>query len=763
MAIEWQKQEYQNLASQAEAENSQMDQALKNVIKEINELSDTTSLNDSINFNQILSANVLNKFNKIPETQRNAINGEINRLKAQYANDPGISKQLNTLSILFEAPTSNTATWAASFDTFNRLVRLQATNRLRDNITNSERRDIKQFIDDQNNKDIVLDTYLSMLPIIPRENMAESTSWRDRSVINDVKDRIEWKYNEQTRQERELNNKVFKGYDTFANFIKSNENWDWKTPITDVANYINTNYPYHTFTPEQFIWIFNEKNNERRTTLTNNLNEIVNWLDYTNIKKKWETTLVIEGTEYTSDNADLLTKLNITNIFPEWIPHTTAELAAAPWELFNKIIAKAEAITEAPEAETPAIDKISTEDINKTKMRWKIRVKPEDVVTAINNAIDSIANLTDDSQKSTMTEKINTVINNLKEPWTIEQGWGQTNIRELQKTMKAAGQNVMIDWKFGPNTFNAMNNYLKVWSSEQADPTEPNDPNTASNDPGETQNGVENPIKNSLTELQSELENKNFQGKQRVIDNIIGKTWSERENSVRQLQLHLLPKYKWKIDWKFWPNTLKALQDYMSDPKFSIQDTSEPNNEKIWHLLTPNDINMLDSNCVSIYTWAESFTAYFLDWTEITYKSNTEKHQMEFRINWDIYEFAWEHFYKNWEPSSDIPQFITAKKEELKKIYEKHKLIPKWWTKANYTRDADTLNQGTTVYKIAKISDIIDADKFPVHSCVEYKNIRFHKNNRIYSINDWKHWSRSKNDGIVKIKYDNSNEEQDVN
>jgi hypothetical protein len=75
------------------------------------------------------------------------------------------------------------------------LVKLQATNRLRDNITNSERRDIKQFIEDDNNKNTVLDTYLSMLPIVPRENMAEGTSWRDRSVINDIKDWIEEKYN----------------------------------------------------------------------------------------------------------------------------------------------------------------------------------------------------------------------------------------------------------------------------------------------------------------------------------------------------------------------------------------------------------------------------------------------------------------------------------------------------------------------------------------------------------------------------------------
>lgn len=651
MAIEWQKQEYQNLASQAEAENSQMDQALKIVIKEINELSDTTSLNDSINFNQILSANVLNKFNKIPETQRNAINGEINRLKAQYANDPGISKQLNTLSILFEAPTSNTATWAASFDTFNRLVRLQATNRLRDNITNSERRDIKQFIDDQNNKDIVLDTYLSMLPIIPRENMAESTSWRDRSVINDVKDRIEWKYNEQTRQERELNNKVFKGYDTFANFIKSNENWDWKTPITDVANYINTNYPYHTFTPEQFIWIFNEKNNERRTTLTNNLNEIVNWLDYTNIKKKWETTLVIEGTEYTSDNADLLTKLNITNIFPEWIPHTTAELAAAPWELFNKIIAKAEAITEAPEAETPAIDKISTEDINKTKMRWKIRVKPEDVVTAINNAIDSIANLTDDSQKSTMTEKINTVINNLKEPWTIEQGWGQTNIRELQKTMKAAGQNVMIDWKFGPNTFNAMNNYLKVWSSEQVDPTEPNDPNeTQIGDP----ESVETPVLNPKKEALNYMKNKIIPWKEIIEDLIKNEMW------IRYIQLALLPEYKWKIDGKFGPKTLEAFKKYVDafstetgfnyTEMWGLINTDKYNNG--WkNIINLNKDSMEDSFAIINNNWENQYKAYFHDWTTIDYTvkegtrgpTTTKVIETTITINWQekAYTYNW--------------------------------------------------------------------------------------------------------------------------
>lgn len=477
MAVEWQSQEYQDLTRNAEAENSQMDQALKNVIKEINELSDTTNLNDSINFNQILSANVLDKFNKIPETQRNAINSEINRLKEQYANDPGISKQLNTLSILFETPTSNTATWAASFDTFSRLVKLQATNRLRDNITNSERRDIKQFIEDDNNKNTVLDTYLSMLPIVPRENMAEGTSWRDRSVINDIKDWIEEKYNKNGEiWLRELDNKIFTGVEIFADYIKNNPTWDGSTAPTEA--YIQEKCSWaHAYTADQFKAKFAEKNAARITTNNEKFWTITmeNKYNKDKIKKiKWEdNTYTLEltkddGSTVTATVNNFIENLGIQIDAPEWTAFTNNERQAAinskkqSW--FDDIVNHVEDKPTTPaQPEVPAITEFTTENFD-SNLKLFNRVTKEDIVAAIDDAKGKL-DWYEANDKAQYTERINEVITALTNSWeAVNNTWSQ-KILELQQNMNAAlslNRPLVEDWKLWKNTFSALKTYIWV-------------------------------------------------------------------------------------------------------------------------------------------------------------------------------------------------------------------------------------------------------------------------------------------------------------
>ncbi len=477
MAVEWQSQEYQDLTRNAEAENSQMDQALKNVIKEINELSDTTNLNDSINFNQILSANVLDKFNKIPETQRNAINSEINRLKEQYANDPGISKQLNTLSILFEAPTSNTATWAASFDTFSRLVKLQATNRLRDNITNSERRDIKQFIEDDNNKNTVLDTYLSMLPIVPRENMAEGTSWRDRSVINDIKDWIEEKYNKNGEiWLRELDNKIFTGVEIFADYIKNNPTWDGSTAPTEA--YIQEKCSWaHAYTADQFKAKFAEKNAARITTNNEKFWTITmeNKYNKDKIKKiKWEdNTYTLEltkddGNTVTATVNDFIENLGIQIDAPEWTAFTNNERQAAinskKQNWFDDIVNHVEDKLTAPaQPEAQAITEFTTENFD-SNLKLFNRVTKEDIVAAIDDAKGKL-DWYEANDKAQYTERINEVITALTNSWeAVNNTWSQ-KILELQQNMNAAlslNRPLVEDWKLWKNTFSALKTYIWV-------------------------------------------------------------------------------------------------------------------------------------------------------------------------------------------------------------------------------------------------------------------------------------------------------------
>ena len=537
-----------------------------------------------------------------------------------------------------------------------------------------------------------------------------------------------------------------------CNLLKINWNWD---DINKTDPKVTLFCKSLKLNSETFAQQFSAKNLERKNTNTETLNNlsILSLLDQNKAITKTETEWTYKYGDVEFTQANFLTQLGITpntiktNLEGAWAVFAWSELENAisskQNERFNKIVENA---GEAPEA---LPDHITADDIKETKMRWKTRVKAEDVVNEINTAIDWISTIEDENQKTEIINKITNVISALKNPWEKEQDWSQPNITALQETMKNAGQSLIVDWKFGPNTFNAMKNYIKVWSQEPVDPAEPNDPNAA------LQNETVNPIENAIQELQSELKNNEFKGKTRIQDNILNKTWSERECNVRTLQLHLLPEYKWKIDWKFGPNTLKALKKYMNNDKYKNQDDSA---QDIWNLLTKNDIDDLSQKCVSIYNWAETFTAYFHNWTEISYRCNTVHHQMEFTINWNVYQFAWNHFYKDWSPSNDIPNLLNVNATFLKIIYEKHRLVPDWWTKQQYTRDPNSLNQGTTVYKINNLSKLINANEFPVHSCVEYNNIRFHSNNRCYNFTNWqeKMWYRSKNGNNVTIKYDDN-------
>ena len=517
--------------------------------------------------------------------------------------------------------------------------------------------------------------------------------------------------------------KMYEHMDTNTNVVNFRNNSFEGRSLNDICNLLKINWNWDDINKtdpkvtlfcrslklnsETFAQQFNAKNLYRKNTNTEALNNfsILSLLDPNKAITKTETEWTYKYGEIEFTQANFLTQLGITpdtiktNLEGAWAVFAWSELENAisskQNERFNKIVENA---GEAPEA---LPDHITAEDINKTKMRWRTPVKPDDVVTEINTAIDWIAAITDEAKKGEIITRITNVISALKEPWEQSQtDRSQPNIKELQTKIKESGQSVIVDWKFWPKTFYAMKTYLWVETTRQEDlQYKTNRGRLGGNlssalDNFEDLAVLQDVLHDEDTNLENlqnraaeffekpldyvkymlELSNDTFNVPwKEKIKNII---WSGSESEIKLLQLSLLPAYKWEIDWKMGPLTTKALQTYI-EKKWEDWDKNNENilslsdyNKSVIDWTDKTDAN--DSFVLIEWTNAQENTAYFFDKTVMNYSCDRLPGlSINTKIGNDDYTYCktygWESFKKNNEECVDD----TDIKNKLQKIYDK--------------------------------------------------------------------------------------------
>ena len=118
---------------------------------------------------------------------------------------------------------------------------------------------------------------------------------------------------------------------------------------------------------------------------------------------------------------------------------------------------------------------------------------------------------------------------------------------------------------------------------------------------------------------------------------------------MRNLQLHLLPVYTWKIDWTFGTKTLSALEKYIQKYNNidypSIYSFASLNKENIINF---NDRDLLDT-FVSISDWKE-YKTYFHNWAQFlcTRKIINEWGVREIQFEWKCIAANGEQYKIKW-------------------------------------------------------------------------------------------------------------------
>ena len=504
--------------------------------------------------------------------------------------------------------------------------------------------------------------------------------------------------------------KMYEHMDTNTNVVNFRNNSFEGRSLNDICNLLKINWNWDDINKtdpkvtlfcrslklnsETFAQQFNAKNLDRKNTNTEALNNfsILSLLDPNKAITKTETEWTYKYGEVEFTQANFLTQLGITpdtiktNLEGAWAVFAWSELENAisskQNERFNKIVENA---GEAPEA---LPDHITAEDINKTKMRWRTPVKPDDVVTEINTAIDWIAAITAEAKKGEIITRITNVISALKEPWEQSQtDKSQPNIRELQNKIKDAGQSVIVDWKFWPNTFGAMKNYINA-ETISVNPDEPNDAD--SGNPEGDGDSVEAEIvdykKEALNLLKDDLV---LPGKEQIKSLLNSNSW------IRYIQLSLLPVYKWKIDWKLWPKTLSALKTYIdlhsNESGNLMLNLSDTNHENVVNLSTWN----LPGCLVALKNWDHRYMINFHNWAEAEWK-------VEWSASWVIKKLKLKYKESNWKvhylSMYNSPKMIFTYNEESDRARD---FSGKQATESN-TENIQRKQWGTLLQKIDK-------------------------------------------------------------
>lgn len=656
MALDGQTKDFRQLAERVEADE-QADAGLKDIIREVKELSDTNSDNDEIK--DVLENNFEAGLN-ITEEQVRTLTKELGRLENKYKDKPEILQQIQDLTSLLEWKID----WEQRSESFNKLNGLipDKLPRLKQELSSQDKRNIEKFIKSPTNTNQVMEMYLRMLSVQIDSDLPWVGSG-DKKVFRKIKWWIEEKYNDEAaRWTWELDNKIFTA-DFFTDWINANPEWDGSDVQDDAKIREMKKWP-HMFTSEQFKEKFKTKNQERKTN-----NETTLWglgieqiVDMTKIIKKTEADNTIkvyldkgDGTKEELTQENFMATLEITKEKVgeklQWTQFVGNELETAiagkQEDWFNAIKLGA---TEIPEP-TP---QESLENADAIGVSLFNNIEKETVKGAVDDAKAHLEWLsTEDRQK--FSDRIDKVIKALKDtskPLSNSKKPWYESIQELQKEMnREAGLSRPLnpDWKLWQYTFFVMKNYMWLTATQWetlvyerggslsgmqkkiAELIGAEDNETALNDLGVYATGdkdvnqvalelIDNSnrrwyLKNYLKNYRKEP----FPWRSQIEDMMKPENAEDRKDLLQDLQLALIPYYNWHIDWLMWPSTLTAIENYSTATKERSSDENANTTINTSPIKIPSDeekkVNRVNANTILTKN-----RAYFYDSTADTWK-----------------------------------------------------------------------------------------------------------------------------------------------
>ena len=603
MTMEGQTSGFRDLAAESAKENSQMDESLKKIINEVQELSDTNPDND--NMSDLFEDNFFTSLN-ITEDQVKTLTKELGKLEKKYKDNESILKEIRDLTLLLESKIDGEQR-KASFNKINEMI----PNRLGDlsDLSNTDKRNIESFINIPENQNAVMELYFRMLPV-QLDNVQQETKIRnyDKKVFNKVKWRIEGKYDKDARWSWELDNKIFTD-NFFTTWIEANPDWDGSDAQDDTKiKEMHKDTP-HEFSTEQFTKKFEAVNKVRKE----NNDAKLSWFDIVAklwtetmgkiTRKQWEgdqkTVYYDKGdgndpTVLTADNFMQELNINAESVWTiEWTLFGKGELEQGITNQkdnrFGKIVGSA---TEITEPEPPQVESLEASDI---QINLFNNISADDVKSAVDAAIANLsAEWLDQATKEKFAERIKEVTAALKDGWQ-ELGRGRKpwheNIKQLQETMQqelTLNPRLRPDWKLWRLTFYAMQKYMWVETEKSWDLKYECGHMLGNNLSGMLENFEDQDYlsralwdnNSDLQWLQDKAENYIRNPLKYVKDRLDGKLWTcdvpwktilsgilnespTIKNKIKLLQFALLPDYTWNIDGIIWPATKKALQSYV--------------------------------------------------------------------------------------------------------------------------------------------------------------------------------------------------------
>ena len=146
MGVEGQTRDFRDLAAEAK-ENQQMDENLKRIITEVQELSNTDESDNDMG--DVLEDNFYANLN-ITEDQVKTITKELGKLEKTHKDNATVLQQIQNLTALLEWKIDGDKQ-SASFNKFSEMIPAKI-NRLKEDLSRQDKRNIENFIKEENEK-----------------------------------------------------------------------------------------------------------------------------------------------------------------------------------------------------------------------------------------------------------------------------------------------------------------------------------------------------------------------------------------------------------------------------------------------------------------------------------------------------------------------------------------------------------------------------------------------------------------------------------
>jgi len=314
--------------------------------------------------------------------------------------------------------------------------------------------------------------------------------------------------------------------------------------------------------------------------------------------------------------------------------------------------------------------KLEPDEIKDKNLFWKTSIKLKDgIYNVVFNYYNSICEQGVNTEIKELLKLLKTWITT---EW-IEKKWNPAYdaITSLQKNLNQDWADLNVDWKFGPDTYQALNN--KITKLQNAIKQQ-QDPEKINQTEEQRQQQILQELKSTLEPKLEEWNNERIPWKAEFINLIT--SWKEED--IRYIQLMLKPEYKWKIDWKYSNNLIDAINLYTNTETRKSIEYNEGNN-KVIPLVDNDQIHHDGWFCNSWFynlnedKKEEAFVSvdwrfkndtkilYLADWSEFRYKAIELKWDQKVTYVWRFEKTDGKERTLSFEPSDlkDMDTFAT--------------------------------------------------------------------------------------------------------